>query len=33
MFMWVISCICLFWMHNVVVGMMRRETPHAVSHV
>ena len=33
MFMWVISCICLFWMHNVVVRMMRRETPHAVHHV
>ncbi len=31
MFMWVISVICLFWMHNVVVRMMRSESPHTVS--
>ncbi len=33
MFMWVISAICLFWMHNVIVHMMRRESPEAVSRV
>ena len=31
MFMWVISCICLFWMHNVIQSMMRKETPEAVK--
>ena len=32
MFMWVISCICLFWMHNVVQIATRKETPEAVQH-
>jgi NNP family nitrate/nitrite transporter-like MFS transporter len=31
MFMWVISCICLFWMHNVIQMMTREETPEAVK--
>lgn len=31
MFMWVISAICLFWMHNVIVRMMSEESPEAVS--
>ncbi len=25
MFMWVISCVCLFWMHNVIQSMERAE--------
>jgi len=29
MFMWVISCICLFWMHNVIQSMERAEHPEA----
>jgi NNP family nitrate/nitrite transporter-like MFS transporter len=32
MFMWVISCICLFWMHNVVQISTRKETPQTVHH-
>jgi NNP family nitrate/nitrite transporter-like MFS transporter len=27
MFMWVISCICLFWMHNTIRVMERKERP------
>jgi NNP family nitrate/nitrite transporter-like MFS transporter len=27
MFMWVLSCICLFWMHNVIQWMDRTERP------
>jgi len=27
MFMWVVSCICLFWMHNIIRIMERRERP------
>jgi NNP family nitrate/nitrite transporter-like MFS transporter len=29
MFMWVISCICLFWMHNVIQLAERAENPEA----
>jgi NNP family nitrate/nitrite transporter-like MFS transporter len=32
MFMWVISCICLFWMHNVVQHITHKETPEAAKH-
>ena len=31
MFMWVISCVCLFWMHNVIQSMERREHPEATK--
>lgn len=33
MFMWVISCICLFWMHNVIQTMVRRESPEAAGRI
>lgn len=33
MFMWVISCICLFWMHNVVQLKMRREHPEYTKNI
>ena len=32
MFMWVISCICLFWMHNVIQLSERRERPAHMKH-
>lgn len=32
MFMWVISCICLFWMHNVIQKMERLEHPEATRY-
>jgi NNP family nitrate/nitrite transporter-like MFS transporter len=32
MFMWVISCICLFWMHNVIQSMERAEHPEATKY-
>jgi NNP family nitrate/nitrite transporter-like MFS transporter len=32
MFMWVISCICLFWMHNVIQSMDRTEHPEDTKY-
>jgi NNP family nitrate/nitrite transporter-like MFS transporter len=32
MFMWVLSCICLFWMHNVIQIMERKERPERTVH-
>jgi NNP family nitrate/nitrite transporter-like MFS transporter len=32
MFMWVLSCICLFWMHNVIQLAERRERPEHSKH-
>jgi NNP family nitrate/nitrite transporter-like MFS transporter len=32
MFMWVISCICLFWMHNVIQSMERAEHPEETKY-
>tara|TARA_B100001964_G_C13823035_1_gene418123 strand:- start:398 stop:511 length:114 start_codon:yes stop_codon:yes gene_type:complete len=31
MFMWVISVICLVWMHQVVQNMMREEHPEGIQ--
>ncbi len=33
MFMWVLSVICLFWMHNTIVRMERREHPEDASKI
>lgn len=33
MFMWVISCICLFWMHNVIQIMLRKESPESSGKI
>ncbi len=33
MFMWVISVICLFWMHNVIQIMERKEHPEAQKQI
>lgn len=32
MFMWVISCICLFWMHNVIQRAERLKRPTVMRH-
>jgi NNP family nitrate/nitrite transporter-like MFS transporter len=32
MFMWVLSCICLFWMHNVIQWMDRTKRPEHTKH-
>jgi NNP family nitrate/nitrite transporter-like MFS transporter len=33
MFMWVVSVICLFWMHNVIQIMERKERPEDLKHI
>lgn len=33
MFVWVVSCICLFWMHNVIQLMERRERPEIQARI
>ncbi len=33
MFMWVISVICLFWMHNVIQHMEQKERPEEQRHI
>lgn len=33
MFVWVTSCICLFWMHNVIQIMERREHPESQTRI
>ena len=33
MFMWVISCICLFWMHNVIRIQERKQHPEAQKQI
>jgi NNP family nitrate/nitrite transporter-like MFS transporter len=32
MFMWVLSCVCLFWMHNVIQVMERKDRPERAHH-
>jgi hypothetical protein len=32
MLMWVISVVCLIWMHQVIQKMMRDAAPQAIQH-
>lgn len=33
MFIWVLSCVCLFWMHNVIQHTTQRETPEIQARI